>query len=186
MVSGVRLLCNRPLVIRSTPAGLNSRSLAKRWPTRSAWVTVWTKTIAWIPGFITNCWEERRGNGGQCREVQVQSSSLWGMFQSRSYYNWGNRAGLGGIRLHAVPFFSLSIWETGASEMHDRARDWSERDRWPRGEWGRGAAVPLTRSSLSITERKERDCVLSRRGCERMTQSVGWIERWGARLKCPR
>ena len=29
-------------------------------------------------------------------------------------------------RLHAVPFFSLTDWETGASEMRDRARDWSE------------------------------------------------------------
>ena len=41
-------------------------------------------------------------------------------------------------RLHAVPFFPLSNWETGASEMRDRARDWSEQGRRPRGEWGRG------------------------------------------------
>ena len=40
--------------------------------------------------------------------------------------------------LHAVPFFSLGSWETGASEMRDRARDWS-------------ATVPLARSSPSIT-----------------------------------
>ena len=37
-----------------------------------------------------------------------------------------------------VPFFSLGNWETGASEMRDRARDWSEQGRRPRGEWGRG------------------------------------------------
>ena len=66
-------------------------------------------------------------------------------------------------RLHAVPFFSLNNLETGASEMHDLARDWSDRGRQPCGEWGRGkkssflsflpilrAAVPLARSSLSI------------------------------------
>ena len=46
--------------------------------------------------------------------------------------------------------------------MLDRARDWSEQGRRPRGEWGREkkvsyflpilrAAVPLSRSSLSIT-----------------------------------
>ena len=39
-----------------------------------------------------------------------------------------------------------------ASEMRDRARDWSEQGRRPRGEW----AVPLARSSLSITVDEKR------------------------------
>ena len=46
------------------------------------------------------------------------------------------------IRLHAIPFFSLSNWETGASERHDRARDWSERG--------------IARPSLSITVDEKR------------------------------
>ena len=40
----------------------------------------------------------------------------------------------------------LLLIETGASEMRDRARDWSEQGRRPRGEWGRGKRkerVPL-------------------------------------------
>ena len=58
-------------------------------------------------------------------------------------------------RLHAVPFFSLSNWETGASEVGDRARDWSERGRRPRGGWGRGQR---TRSlqSLNYCERERK------------------------------
>ena len=67
--------------------------------------------------------------------------------------------------VHAVPFFSLSNWETAANEMHDHARDWSERGRQSRGEWGRGkricTAVPLGRSSLSqlLWTRNEGDYV---------------------------
>ena len=52
--------------------------------------------------------------------------------------------------MHAVPFFTLSNWEIGAIEMRDRARDWSEQGRRPRG------AVPLARNSLSLTVDEKR------------------------------
>ena len=64
-------------------------------------------------------WKYKQCNGGRgfvCRR------RLRGMFTC--HYQ---------TRLHAVPFFSHSNWETGASEMHDRARDWSEQGRRPRG-----------------------------------------------------
>ena len=70
------------------------------------------------------------------------------------------------FRRHAVPFFSLSNWETGASEMRDRVWNWSEQGRWPRV---RGPSSPfLGRLCLSLAPvsqllwmRKERDCVQS-------------------------
>ena len=64
------------------------------------------------------------------------------------------------FRLHAVPFFSLSNWETGASEMHDRAWDW--------GEWGPSSplsarlCLSLAPVSQLLWMRKERDCVQSK------------------------
>ena len=52
---------------------------------------------------------------------------------------------------------SCGARETGESEMHDRARDWSERGRQPRGELPiLRAAVPLARSSISITVGEKR------------------------------
>ena len=59
------------------------------------------------------------------------------------------------IRLHAVPFFSLSNWETGASEMRDRARDWSEQGR-PRGR----ASCSLQSLTYCGREKKGTACSL--------------------------
>ena len=71
--------------------------------------------------------------------------------QHISWYTW-------------TPFqFSLSNWETGASEKRNRARDWSE-EGFVLPPPILPAAVPLARSSLSITmewTRKERGCVQS-------------------------
>ena len=55
------------------------------------------------------------------------------MFTSKRAILQQCQAGQVVSRRHAVPFFSLGNWETGASEMHDRARDWSERGRRPCG-----------------------------------------------------
>ena len=50
-----------------------------------------------------------------------EPATLWGAEQS-----WQNgRRTEGSPRLHAVPFFSPSNWETGVSEMCDRARQLS-------------------------------------------------------------
>ena len=69
--------------------------------------------------------------------------------------------------------------------MHDRAWDWSERGRRPRGEWGRKnifsffpiprAVGPLARSSLSIYcgREKKRACVQSGRTPTRLTSGPG-------------
>ena len=60
--------------------------------------------------------------------------------------------------------------------MRDHARDWSEQGRQPRGEPTLCAAVPLVRSSLSITvERKERGCVQSI-GTLNGSQSIASLE----------
>ena len=58
-------------------------------------------------------------------------------------------------RLHAVPFFSFSNWETGESKMRDRTRDWSELGRRPR------LCLSLAPVSQLLWTRKERDCVQS-------------------------
>ena len=62
----------------------------------------------------------------------------------------------GHCRLHAVPFFSLSNWETGDSEMRDRVRDWDEQGTRPTFLPILRAAVPLARSSLSIAVDEKR------------------------------
>ena len=65
----------------------------------------------------------------------------------------------GCVRLHAVPFFSLSNWETGASEMRDRARDWSEQ--------GARLCLSLAPVSQLLWTSKERHCVQSMVAYER-------------------
>ena len=64
-------------------------------------------------------------------------------------------------RLHPVPFSSLSSWETGASEMRDRARDWSERGR-PSSPFSARLCLSLAPVSQVLwTRKKKRDCVQS-------------------------
>ena len=84
------------------------------------------------------------------------------------------RIGLFPFKLDAVPFFSLCNWETGASEMRDRARDWSEQGRRPRG------AAPLARSSLPITvdEKRKELCAVYSPLCP------WWILRWQTEGLC--
>ena len=73
------------------------------------------------------------------------------------------------VGLHAVPFIFLSNWETGVSEMHDRARDWTERGRRPRGKWRSVssfvpilyAAVPLAHPSLNYCRREKKGTAVS-------------------------
>ena len=68
-----------------------------------------------------------------------------------------------------------SNWETGASEMHDRARDWSEQSRWPR--------VCASRSSQSLNNcaREKRGTACSLLTCGQFASSAGGLRgqaRW--------
>ena len=57
-------------------------------------------------------------------------------------------------------FFSLSNWETGANEMHGRARDWSGQGRRPRGSpFSARLCLSLVPVSQLLWTRKEGDCV---------------------------
>ena len=61
-------------------------------------------------------------------------------------------------RLHAVPFFSLSNWETGASDMWNSARDWSERDVEQRArlEWSPRGCASRSPQSLNYYGREKK------------------------------
>ena len=76
----------------------------------------------------------------------------------RSVTRLKTRAGQAG-----AGFVRKSNWETGASEMHDRAWDWSE--------------LSLAPVSQLLWTRKERDCVQST-GCV--------IQRWAVNIRVPR
>ena len=78
-------------------------------------------------------------------------------------------------RLHVVPFFSLCNWETGASDMRDRARDWSERGRRPRG-----CASRL----LSITVDEKRSLMISKLFLYSMADILNWLSLLSHPLNC--
>ena len=82
-------------------------------------------------------------------------------FQVSAYREIGARLGRTGTQAiceHGILLLLLMVIETGASEMRDHARDWSERGRRPRGFASRSL------QSLLLWARKERDCVQSTDG----------------------
>ena len=99
-----------------------------------------TPTYRFAPP-VQNANQESRGSLG----IPVEERRSFGSEMAQPAWRQVNK---NLIRLHTVPLFSLSNWETGASEMRDRARDWSEVNG--------SAAVPLARSSLSITVDEKR------------------------------
>ena len=88
----------------------------------------------------------------------------------------------------AVPFFSLINWETGASEMRDRARDWSEQGRRPRrsSPFSAWLCLSLVPVSQLLWTRKERDCVQSRNGYVRKENKRSSGKKKSHWLRCPK
>ena len=70
------------------------------------------------------------GVKGFISQIWGKSFSRWGFHKSLAPRVWGRG-------LHAVPFFSLSNWETGASETTTACETGVSEGWWPRGEWGR-------------------------------------------------
>ena len=73
--------------------------------------------------------------------------------------------------------FSLSNWGTGTREMRDRARDWSERGRRPRGAfpYSPRGRLPCSAPAYQLMwTRKESDCVQSRLSAVAHTWNAAW------------
>ena len=111
-----------------------------------------------------------RGASSRAATVRLGRPStglVWPQIAAEPQSNFGlGRVGemsSSSTRLHAVPFFSLSNWETEASEIHDRARDWSEQGRRlrPSSPFSARLCLSLAPESRLLWTRKERGCVQS-------------------------
>ena len=140
-----------PLTKRSNLESLRNSTAAR--PSSSPGNT------AWCSGACSQPWSKRTS-----ATYSSSTSSGWVRATELRRPGWH--------RLHAVPSFSLSNWETGASELRDRARGWSERGRRPRGEWGRredkreenSASRSLQSLSYFGREKKRTACTQSMAG----------------------